>query len=88
MRAVLLLIAREYMTVGQIRRNAEKFYGLSFEESLIAAYENMKTEAAAAVRGVSEIRPNPAGQPTSETRSAAPALLGADGQPEITYEIP
>jgi uncharacterized protein (UPF0332 family) len=55
MRAVLLLIAKEYMTVGQIRRNAEKCYGMTFEESLTAAYENMKSEAAAAVRGVAAI---------------------------------
>jgi uncharacterized protein (UPF0147 family) len=58
MRAVLRTIATNYMTIAQIRRNAGAV-GMSFDECLQAAYENVKTEAANAVRGVSEIRPNP-----------------------------
>lgn len=41
----------EYATVEQLRRGAEKDYGLPFEEALEYAFENIKGEAEAAVRG-------------------------------------
>jgi hypothetical protein len=52
MRAALETIAKKYQTVGQLRRSADTYCGLNFEEVLIGAYENIKGTAADAVRGV------------------------------------
>ena len=43
----LRLIGRDYLTIAQLRRNAEKGYGLSYEEALEMAYENMQATACA-----------------------------------------
>lgn len=47
----LRLIARNYMGVDELRRKAEKLYGLSFEEALEMAYENILAVAAQAIKG-------------------------------------
>lgn len=41
----------KYQTVQQLRRNSEKEYGLSFEEALEYAYENVKEEAIRVIKG-------------------------------------
>jgi hypothetical protein len=46
----LRLITR-YDTVERLRKRAEKDYGLSFEEALEYAYENIKGDAERAIRG-------------------------------------
>jgi len=45
-------IAKEYQTPDQLRRQAEKEYGLEFEEALEYAYENIQADAAAAIKGM------------------------------------
>ncbi len=40
-----------YQTPAQLRRNCEHTYGLSFEESIEMAYENIQGEARAALAG-------------------------------------
>lgn len=52
MRDTLIRIAREYQTPDQLRRNADRDYGLDFSEAIEMAYENIQGEARAAVRGV------------------------------------
>lgn len=42
---------RQYMTPAQLRRAAEKQYGLDHAEALEMAYENVIEEAKAALRG-------------------------------------
>lgn len=59
MRDALETIAKEYQTVGQLRRSADAYCGLNFEEVLAGAYENIKIDAAEAVRGVRRIASNP-----------------------------
>lgn len=44
-------IDKDFMTSDQLRRNAEKMYGLPFEEALEMAYDNMQDVARRAVRG-------------------------------------
>lgn len=44
-------IERDFMTVEQLRRGSEKFYGLPFAEALEMAYENMQDVAKRAVKG-------------------------------------
>jgi hypothetical protein len=46
-----LLRITKYMRPEQLRRAAEKQYGLSYEESLEMAYENLQGEARAALKG-------------------------------------
>jgi hypothetical protein len=41
-----------YQTPDRLRRNADKQYGLSGEEAIEMAYENMQQEARNAIRGV------------------------------------
>ena len=48
---VLNRIVRMYQTPAQLRRNAERQYGLTYEEALEMAYENIQAEASAAIRG-------------------------------------
>ena len=45
-------IARDYATPDQLRRSAERDYGLDYEECLEMVYENIQSEAKAAVKGV------------------------------------
>ena len=47
-----LLLIKKYQTPDQLRRHAEKMYGLSFEEALEMAYENIQQEAANAIKGM------------------------------------
>lgn len=44
-------IARDYASPEEIRRTAERQYGLSPEEALEYAYDNLQSEAAAAIKG-------------------------------------
>lgn len=41
----------KYMTVEQLRKNSMKHYGLTFEEALEMAYENIIFEAENAIKG-------------------------------------
>lgn len=43
-------IARGYQTTDQLRRSAERDYGLSYTEALEMAYENLQHEAAVAIK--------------------------------------
>ena len=47
----LQTIAKGFQTPSQLKRIAEKSYGLSYEESLEMAYENIQTAAENAIRG-------------------------------------
>lgn len=49
-----------YMTTDQLRRRSEKQYGLSYEEALEMAYENVIGEAQAALSGYRKKRSSPA----------------------------
>lgn len=44
-------IARDFMTPDQLRRAAQKSYGLDYEEALEMAYENIQSLAKAAIHG-------------------------------------
>lgn len=52
MRLTLKRIATQYRTPEQLERDAEKRLGLSYEEALEMAYENVRDDARIAVRGV------------------------------------
>ena len=41
-----------YNTPDQLRRGSQKAYGLNYEEALGYSYENIQSEAKAALRGV------------------------------------
>lgn len=45
-------ISKGYMTPKQMRRNAEKSYGIDYEEMLEYAYENIQQLAALAIKGM------------------------------------
>jgi hypothetical protein len=78
----LLKIARAYMRPDKLRRRAEKDYGVSYEEALEMAYENIQAEAAAAIYG--KRRPKiysmkPTEKPTEAlAESAAHAEVGEE----------
>lgn len=55
MRTTLLRISKAYQTVKQLRKSAEKDYGLEPEEVIEMAYENIQNEAKDAVKGVKQI---------------------------------
>lgn len=55
----LRAIAREYQTPDQIRRSAEKDYGLAYAEALEYAYENIQSLAHLTIKGVRIRRPAP-----------------------------
>lgn len=57
MRKALKRIANEYQTPDQLRRNAERDFGLDYEEALEYSYENIQHEAKAASRGVRRVKP-------------------------------
>lgn len=44
-------IAKGYQTTEQLRRNAQKHYGLPYDEVLEMVYDNLQAEAADAIRG-------------------------------------
>ena len=44
-------ISRDSLPVEQIKRNAERKYGISYHDALEMAYENMQLDAAAAIKG-------------------------------------
>ena len=44
-------IAKGYMTPEQLRRRAEKEYGIDYEDALEMSYDNLQCEAADAIRG-------------------------------------
>jgi len=48
----LKLIAKGYDTPSKLRRTCERKCGVSYEEALGFAYENIQAEAAAAIKGV------------------------------------
>lgn len=52
-------IARDYMKPDQLKRSAERLYGLPSEEALEMAYENVLADAEIAIRG----RRRPGGRP-------------------------
>ena len=54
MRATLKKIATGYQTPDQLRRNAEREYGLDASEAIEYAYENIQQDAKRAVSGVRE----------------------------------
>ncbi len=56
MRDALILIAKGYQTPDELRRNAERDYGLDFGGSMEMAYENMQATARAAVHGVRAVK--------------------------------
>lgn len=47
-----LKVITKYMTPSQVRNRCEKQYGLSYEEALEYAYENIQQTAKSAIRGV------------------------------------
>ncbi len=47
----LRAIARDYQTPEQLRRSAERDYGLPYEEVLEMAYDNMQATAKRAIHG-------------------------------------
>lgn len=47
-----LRVITKYQTPDQLRRRSEKMYGLSYEEALEYAYENVQQTAKDAIRGV------------------------------------
>lgn len=49
--ATLKRIAKDYMTLAQLRRSANDTYALPYEETLEMVYGNVKAEAAAAIHG-------------------------------------
>lgn len=52
-------IARDYQTPDQLRRNAEKEFGVSGNEAIEMAYENLQWEAECAIKGLRIRRPKP-----------------------------
>lgn len=70
MRAALVVIAKGFQTPGQLRRSASESYGLTYEEALEGAYENIKVEAADALRGVRRLPANT----TNQQPNAAPTI--------------
>lgn len=44
-------IAKDYLPPEKLRRVAEREYGLSYEEALEMAYENIQYEAKTAIQG-------------------------------------
>ena len=56
MRFALMRISCEYQTPEKLRKNAERDYGVCFEEAIEMAFENMQTDAREAVKGVREIK--------------------------------
>ena len=45
-------ISKQYQTPEQLRRNAEKEYGLDYAEALEMSYENIQSSAKSAIKGI------------------------------------
>ncbi len=60
MRSQLIRISKDFMTPEHMRKMIKKDggYGLDYEETLEMAYENIKTAASMAVKGVRVIKNN------------------------------
>lgn len=48
---VLRTIAKGYLSAEKLLEKGEKLYGVSGNEAVVMAYENIQTEAADAIRG-------------------------------------
>lgn len=48
-------IGLKYQTPAQLRKSAEKQYGLSFKDALEMSYENIQEEAKDSIRGLKKI---------------------------------
>ena len=57
MLAILTRIAKSYQTPKQLRRSAEKEFGLDYQEALEMSYENMQEDAKHAIKGVKRLTP-------------------------------
>lgn len=68
-------IAKGYCTPDQLRRIAEKDYGVSPEEAIEMAYENMQAEAARSIHG----RRRPRGETDPMMKAPKYAALGVRG---------
>nr|DAU81974.1 MAG TPA: Non structural protein Nsp1 [Caudoviricetes sp.] len=62
MASTLRQIARGFQTTSQLRRNSMKDWGLSYDEALEMAYENIQEIAKRAVKGVKDIPQLPKGE--------------------------
>ena len=62
MASTLCQIARGFQTTSQLRRNSMKDWGLSYDEALEMAYENIQEIAKRAVKGVKDIPQLPKGE--------------------------
>lgn len=62
MASTLRQIARGFQTTSQLRRNSMKDWGLSYDEALEMAYENIQEIAKRAVKGVKDIPQLPQGE--------------------------
>ena len=51
MRNALIAIAKGYDTPSKLRKNAERDYGLDYEDVLEMAYENIQQVALIAIKG-------------------------------------
>ena len=58
-----LKLITQYDPPRQLRHAAERHYGLEYEEVLEMAYENIRDEAKAAIRGMKRPAADPAPQP-------------------------
>lgn len=47
----LLKISREFYSADRLMKTSERLYGLSPEEALVMAYENMQNAAKIAIKG-------------------------------------
>jgi hypothetical protein len=65
-------IARDYQTPDQLRRSAERQYGLSYEEALEYAYENIQADAKAAIKGMKRPKVSEQMVPTGGAQSWTP----------------
>ncbi len=61
-----------YMTSDQLRRKAETLYGVSYEEALEMAYDNVRGEAVAALKGYRRKSPAVAASTNAVDPSAQP----------------
>lgn len=53
----LKIIAKDYQTSDQLRKNCEKNYGLDFEDAIEMAYHNIQSLASFAIKGVTIPKP-------------------------------
>ena len=67
-----------YMTTGQLRRESEKRYGLSYEEGVEAAYENVVGTAKWALKGYRRKKATGGNQGAQEQAQAPSASAAQD----------